>query len=62
MDLELTPTIVIDNEKQDETSLDAPQSTNGHHPTATRSTWTIEQSEKLYRIQGWGEPYFSINS
>ena len=62
MDLELTPTIVIDNEKQDETSLDAQQATNGHHPTAARPTWTIEQSEKLYRIQGWGEPYFSINS
>ncbi len=24
--------------------------------------WTIEQSEELYRIQGWGEPYFSINA
>ncbi len=25
-------------------------------------TWTIEQSEELYRIQGWGDPYFAINS
>jgi arginine decarboxylase len=25
-------------------------------------TWTIEKSEELYRIQGWGEPYFSINA
>ncbi|MBR8829118.1 MAG: biosynthetic arginine decarboxylase [Gomphosphaeria aponina SAG 52.96 = DSM 107014] len=25
-------------------------------------SWTIEESEKLYRIQGWGEPYFSINA
>ena len=24
--------------------------------------WTIEESEKLYRIRGWGEPYFSINA
>ncbi|MEY3827594.1 MAG: hypothetical protein RLZZ148_2414, partial [Cyanobacteriota bacterium] len=24
--------------------------------------WTIESSENLYRIQGWGEPYFSINA
>ena len=24
--------------------------------------WTIEDSEELYRIQGWGEPYFSINA
>ncbi|MGK7916164.1 MAG: biosynthetic arginine decarboxylase [Prochloraceae cyanobacterium] len=26
------------------------------------NSWTIEDSEKLYRIQGWGEPYFSINT
>ena len=24
--------------------------------------WTIENSESLYGIQGWGEPYFSINA
>lgn len=24
--------------------------------------WSIEQSEDLYRIKGWGEPYFSINA
>jgi len=24
--------------------------------------WTIEESEELYRIKGWGEPYFSINA
>ncbi|NER80519.1 MAG: biosynthetic arginine decarboxylase [Leptolyngbya sp. SIO1D8] len=24
--------------------------------------WTIENSEELYRIQGWGDPYFSINA
>ncbi len=23
--------------------------------------WTIEDSEELYRITGWGEPYFAIN-
>jgi arginine decarboxylase len=28
----------------------------------TRPHWTIEDSEELYRIQGWGEPYFSINA
>jgi arginine decarboxylase len=27
-----------------------------------QKSWTIEDSEKLYRIQGWGEPYFSINA
>lgn len=25
-------------------------------------SWNMEDSEKLYRIQGWGEPYFSINA
>ncbi|MBP5972701.1 biosynthetic arginine decarboxylase [Brasilonema sp. CT11] len=24
--------------------------------------WTIEKSEELYRIEGWGQPYFSINA
>lgn len=25
------------------------------------SKWNIENSKKLYRIEGWGEPYFDIN-
>jgi arginine decarboxylase len=29
-----------------------------HAPNA----WSIEKSEELYRITGWGEPYFSINA
>lgn len=29
---------------------------------AEPQSWTIEESENLYRIQGWGEPYFSINA
>lgn len=30
--------------------------------TAPRtSQWTIQDSEALYRIEGWGAPYFSIN-
>jgi arginine decarboxylase len=24
--------------------------------------WSIEASEELYRIQGWGDPYFAINA
>ena len=24
--------------------------------------WKIENSEDLYRIEGWGQPYFSINA
>lgn len=27
-----------------------------------KKSWTIEDSEELYRIQGWGEPYFGINA
>jgi arginine decarboxylase len=26
------------------------------------SPWSVEESEKLYRIRGWGEPYFSVNA
>ncbi|MCU0516566.1 MAG: biosynthetic arginine decarboxylase [Oscillatoria sp. Prado101] len=37
---------------------------NGHREQLadTRKSWTIEKSEELYRIRGWGEPYFSINA
>lgn len=31
-------------------------------PHRAPSQWTIENTETLYRIQGWGEPYFSINA
>lgn len=27
-----------------------------------KKSWTIENSEALYRIEGWGQPYFSINA
>ena len=30
--------------------------------TLPSKNWSIEDSETLYRIQGWGEPYFSINA
>jgi arginine decarboxylase len=30
--------------------------------TSPKKNWTIEDSENRYRIQGWGEPYFSINA
>lgn len=30
--------------------------------STSKETWTIEDSEKLYRIEGWGHPYFSINA
>ncbi len=28
----------------------------------TTRSWKIEDSEELYRIEGWGHPYFSINA
>jgi arginine decarboxylase len=30
-------------------------------PTPQPPSWTIADSENLYRLQGWGEPYFAIN-
>ena len=41
---------------------DASLETNSQHSAQNAKIWTIEDSEKLYRIQGWGEPYFSINA
>ena len=29
---------------------------------ASRVSWKIEDSEALYRIEGWGQPYFSISA
>ncbi len=33
-----------------------------HQVPVKKEAWTIEDSENQYRIQGWGEPYFSINA
>jgi arginine decarboxylase len=33
-----------------------------HQAEQPKAAWTIEDSEHLYRIQGWGEPYFSIDT
>lgn len=44
---------------------DSPASRNSNQSSAATvalSHWTIEASEELYRINGWGEPYFSINA
>ncbi|MBD2072926.1 biosynthetic arginine decarboxylase [Phormidium sp. FACHB-592] len=41
------------------------QANNGIKETAVNPStngWSIEKSEELYRITGWGEPYFSINA
>ncbi|NEQ22586.1 MAG: biosynthetic arginine decarboxylase, partial [Microcoleus sp. SIO2G3] len=69
MGVELTPKIgnapraasANGNETQFEANPQA-QLTKHQQPSASTKSWTIEESEKLYRIQGWGEPYFSINA
>ncbi len=38
------------------------QSLQDNFVSEDRSVWTIEDSENLYGIQGWGEPYFAINA
>lgn len=43
-------------------NLAAPDTTLSTTAPLPKKSWTIEDSEKLYRIQGWGEPYFSINA
>ncbi|AOY84462.2 biosynthetic arginine decarboxylase [Moorena producens JHB] len=35
---------------------------NQNQDQKTSKSWTIEKSEELYQIQGWGEPYFAINT
>jgi arginine decarboxylase len=40
----------------------APNPIEENSDRAMKKRWTIEDSEKLYGIQGWGEPYFSINA
>lgn len=36
--------------------------TNGHEMDSSKKIWTVEDSEQLYQIRGWGEPYFSVNA
>ncbi len=46
--------------KADLTKDRAPQAESV--PESVQKDWSIEDSEELYRIKGWGEPYFSINA
>lgn len=62
MVLEITSTIGNPDERQLNHLLDTPPKIDLANPLPLRQKWTIEDSEKLYRIQGWGEPYFSINA
>lgn len=40
-------------------SVESASQSNTEH--TLKHHWTIEDSENLYQIQGWGDPYFSIN-
>jgi arginine decarboxylase len=46
-------------EPQDKANVGAKQQ---HRIDEPKAPWTIEDSENIYRIPGWGEPYFSINA
>lgn len=59
---ELTPTIDIRTQTQTQSIPDSPSLPQTTPELPPRPTWRIEDSEKLYRIQGWGEPYFAINA
>ncbi|AFZ45212.1 arginine decarboxylase [Halothece sp. PCC 7418] len=37
------------------------QNTESENHSSSSQSWTIEDSEQTYQIQGWGDPYFSIN-
>ncbi|NJM66057.1 MAG: biosynthetic arginine decarboxylase [Acaryochloris sp. RU_4_1] len=43
-------------------SENSPFTSNGKTQPALQTVWSVEESEKLYRIRGWGEPYFSVNA
>lgn len=75
--LEKKPPVKLPEEKKGEVSSEVEKAaTNGHKaelnsskknsvPVAKKDlprSWKIEESEALYRIEGWGEPYFSINA
>ncbi len=52
------------NGKKPHKSEAMPSKLPGSAAIATNApkNWTIEDSEELYRIHGWGDPYFSINA
>ncbi|WP_353930293.1 biosynthetic arginine decarboxylase [Okeanomitos corallinicola TIOX110] len=48
----------LEQKNQKQKKLLPPSATSGE----LSRTWKIEDSEDLYRIEGWGKPYFSINA
>ena len=41
---------------------EVPNLDDGNHHDFCQNNWKIEDSEKLYLIPGWGDPYFSVNA
>ena len=69
MGVELTPTMgktpaanADESTKTHEITSSVGLKTNSSLGSSSAKSWTIEDSDNLYRIQGWGEPYFSINA
>ncbi len=68
MGVESTATSAIEKKATTETpedkagKLSAQQKTSVAIVKPAPQSWKIEDSEDLYRIEGWGEPYFSINA
>ncbi|PPS45733.1 biosynthetic arginine decarboxylase [Chroococcidiopsis sp. TS-821] len=74
--LESQPPLELQPQKQEQASEAKKAADNGYkakpNPKKSLSNsqteslpqrkWKIEDSEALYRIDGWGEPYFSINA
>ena len=50
------------NGKKDQSKSSRKHSTLIAKPDLPQKSWKIEDSEALYRIEGWGQPYFSINA
>ncbi|MEL7034525.1 MAG: biosynthetic arginine decarboxylase [Cyanobacteria bacterium J06592_8] len=56
----------INSEVQPKKSASKPSNSTRPESNAVEASpqklWTIDDSEKLYRVPGWGHPYFAINA
>ncbi len=50
----------LSSERKEDVILSESQAESLVEPV--QKEWSIEDSEELYRIKGWGEPYFAINA
>ncbi|MEN9566563.1 MAG: hypothetical protein RLZZ69_1759, partial [Cyanobacteriota bacterium] len=49
------------NSQSESSSLSQNEPIVADLPFVSDLSWTVSDSEKLYNIEGWGEPYFAIN-